>query len=100
MRCWHSSTVAGQKIKLSPAKRKWEIYTPLGHDKIPFKFCDSFAFLSKVERLSAQSNKRYGDNGSPYFISCDGLINPLGSPLISTSHTIVALLYTYKIEIL
>ena len=98
--CWHSSTVAWQKIKLSLGKRRWEMHTPLRHDKIPCKFCDSFAFLGKFGRPLTQSKKRYGDNRSPCFISCDGLINPLDSPLISTSHTIVPLLYTYKIEIL
>ena len=92
------SSLTENKVIIS--KEKMRDTYPLGHDKIPCKFYDPFAFLSKVERPSTQSMKKYGDNGSPCFIPHDGLINPLGSQLISTSHTVVALLYTYKIEIL
>ena len=88
-RCWLSSTVAWQKMKLSSANNRWDIHTPLVQNRMPCNCFLSTAFLIREERPSAHKRNRYGERGSPCFIPLDGVMYPFGSPLMSTEYVAV-----------
>ena len=54
-RCWHSPSVAWQKIKLSSAKRRCEIHTPFVQDNIPCRFWEATAWRIKEDSPSAHN---------------------------------------------
>lgn len=64
----HPAIEPWQKRRLSSAKSKREILTPLELDKIPCREWFSSALRSRANRSSAHNNNKYGNNGS-FFLS-------------------------------
>ena len=80
----HSSSVALQKIILSSAKKRCNRQGAPIQTVIPSISPISIDFFIRVESPLAHNKNKYGDNGSPCHIPLDGMILPLGFPLIFT----------------
>ena len=80
----HSLSVALQKIILSFAKKRCDRQGAPLQIVFPSISPISIDFFIRVESPSTHNKNKYGDNGSPYRIPLDGMILPLGFPLIFT----------------
>lgn len=68
---------------------RWEILGAPLQTAILFICPAASSFFNMAVKPSAQSRKRHREIGLPYWIPLDGVILPLGSPLIRTEYDTV-----------
>ena len=81
--------LALQKIKLSSAKKRWEIFGPLRHAATLLKSPNSIDFLIRADSPSTQKRNKKRESGSPGRKPLEGLMCPRGLPLIFIEYVTV-----------